>query len=308
MSLPVDIGTLHLEHPVLNGSGTFDAIAARRAFGETAWERFPFSAFVSKTITPEPRSGNPPPRLSETPAGLINSIGLPNRGLEGFLAADLPQLAALPVPLVVSVMATSHDGFARLVRAVGSRPEVEAVELNVSCPNVESGLMIGERPEETLALVEALRSLTDQALIVKLTPNVADPAAVALAAEAGGADAVSLVNTIRATAVDPEAGTPRLGAGSGGLSGAAIRPIALQQVRRVAAAVSLPVVGMGGIESGADALAFIDTGASAVAVGTASFRDPLAGQRIRRELDRALARRQGERAATQPAPAGSTSS
>jgi dihydroorotate dehydrogenase (NAD+) catalytic subunit len=307
VSLEVDIGAVHLEHPVVNGSGTFDAIAARRAFGEAMWERFPFSAFVSKTITIEPRTGNPPPRLTETPAGLINSIGLPNRGLDGFLASDLPQLAGLPVPLVVSVMATSRDAFARLVSAVGPRPEVDAVELNVSCPNVSSGLVVGERPEETLALVEALRPLTDRALIVKLTPNVADPAAVALAAEAGGADAVSLVNTIRATALDP-AGKPRVGAGSGGLSGPAIRPIALEQVRRVAGAVSVPVVGMGGIESGADALAFIDAGASAVAVGTASFRDPLAGERIQAELERALARRRRASATPEPAPAGSTSS
>jgi dihydroorotate dehydrogenase (NAD+) catalytic subunit len=304
--IDLDIGPLHLEHPVLNGSGTFDAIAARRVFGEALWERFPFSAFVSKTITLEPRAGNPPPRLCETPAGLINSIGLPNRGLDGFLATDLPLLATLPVPLVVSVMATSRDDFARLVSGVGARPEVDAIELNVSCPNVESGLIVGERPEETLALVGATRPLTDRALIVKLTPNVADPAAVALAAEAAGADAVSLVNTIRATAFG-EANASRLGAGSGGLSGPAIRPIALDQLRRVAAAVSLPVVGMGGIESGADALAFLDAGAGAVAVGTASFRDPLAGERIREELEQALERRGQRSTAAKPTPAGSTS-
>ena len=306
MSFEVEIGALHLEHPVLNGSGTFDAIAARRAFGDAAWERFPFAAFVSKTITLEPRVGNPPPRLCETPSGLINSIGLPNRGLEGFLATDLPRLSGLPVPLIVSVMATSREGFARLVSAVGERPEVGALELNVSCPNVESGLVVGERPEETLALLEAVRPLTRLPLIVKLTPNVADPAAIALAAEAAGADAVSLINTIRATAPGSATGGPALGAGSGGLSGPAIRPIALEQVRRVAAAVSVPVIGMGGIESGADALAFIELGASAVAVGTASFRDPLAAARIRSELELALARR-GSSAAP-AAPAGSTSS
>ena len=308
MTRGVDIGGLHLEHPVLNGSGTFDAIAARRAFGEALWARFPFSAFVSKTITPDARAGNRPPRLAETPSGLVNSIGLPNRGLEGFLATDLPQLAGLPVPLVVSVMATSRDGFARLVGAVGGRPEVAGIELNVSCPNVESGLVVGERPEETLALVEALRPLTDRPLIVKLTPNVADPAAVALAAEAAGADAVSLINTIKATAADPQRGGSRLGAGSGGLSGAAIRAIAVEQVRRVAGAVSVPVVGMGGIESGAHALEFLDFGASAVAVGTASFRDPLAGARIRKELEAALGRRVKAPGAAEPTPAGSTSS
>ncbi len=311
MSLTVDIGTLHLEHPVLNGSGTFDAIAARRAFGDELHERFPFAAFVSKTITPEPRAGNPPPRLYETPAGLINSIGLPNKGLDGFLAADLPLLAELPVPLVVSVMATSHDGFARLVAAVGERPEVGALELNVSCPNVESGLVVGERPDETLALLEAVRPLTERPLIVKLTPNVADPAAVALAAETGGADAVSLINTIKASASDPLGARPWLGGGSGGLSGPAIRAIALEQVRRVAAAVAIPVIGMGGIETGADALAFVDAGASAVAVGTASFRDPTAGARVRDELAAALAARRSADAdriaAQRSTTAGSTS-
>ena len=236
----VEIGALRLEHPVLNGSGTFDAIAARRVFGDVLLERFPFSAFVSKTITPEPRAGNPPPRLFETPSGMINSIGLPNKGLDGFLARDLPQLADLPVPLIVSVMATDLDGFARLVGEVAAREEVAAVELNVSCPNVKSGLIVGEQPSETLALCEALRPLTGKPLIVKLTPNTADPAAVALAAEQGGADAVSLINTLRATALDPASSEPWLGAGSGGLSGPAVRPVALDQVRRVAAEVSVP--------------------------------------------------------------------
>jgi dihydroorotate dehydrogenase (NAD+) catalytic subunit len=282
---PIQIGGLELAHPVVNGSGTFDAIAARRAFGDVLYERFPFSAFVSKTITPAPRVGNPPPRLFETPSGMINSIGLPNKGLEGFLAQDLPQLAELPVPVIVSVMATDRDGFARLVGEVGARDEVAAIELNVSCPNVESGLIVGEQPAETLALCEALRPLTAKPLIVKLTPNTADPAAVALAAEQGGADAVSLINTLRATALDPASRRPWLGGGSGGLSGPAVRPVALDQVRRVAAEVSVPVIGMGGIESGADALDFISLGAVAVAVGTANFRDPGAGERIRRELE-----------------------
>ena len=134
-------------------------LVARRAFGDAIAERFPFAAFVSKTITPEPRPGNPPPRLYETPSGLINSIGLPNKGLEGFLAADLPQLARLPVPLVVSVMAKSTAEFETLVAAVAEREEVAALELNVSCPNVESGLIVGEEPVETLALLRALRPL-----------------------------------------------------------------------------------------------------------------------------------------------------
>jgi dihydroorotate dehydrogenase (NAD+) catalytic subunit len=281
----IEIGSLRLAHPVLNGSGTFDAIAAQRAFGDALLERFPFSAFVSKTITPEPRAGNPPPRLFETPSGMINSIGLPNKGLDGFLSEDLPRLAELPVPLVVSVMATDREGFGRLVAGVGERDEVAAIELNVSCPNVKSGLIVGEQPAETMALCEALRPLTEKPLIVKLTPNTGDPAAVALAAEQGGADGVSLINTLRATALDPATREPWLGAGSGGLSGPAVRPVALDQVRRVAAEVSVPIVGMGGIETGADALDFLAMGASAVAVGTANFRDPGAGERVRRELE-----------------------
>ncbi len=289
VDMRVELCGLELAHPVVNGSGTFDAIAARRAFGDALAERFPFAAFVSKTITPAARDGNPPPRLFETPAGMINSIGLPNKGLEGFLAADLPQLGELPVPLIVSVMGKSHDEFARLVEGVASRDEVAALELNVSCPNVESGLVVGEQPSETLSLVRALRALTDKPLIVKLTPNIADPASVALAAQEGGADGVSLINTLKASAIAAASLRPWLGAGRGGLSGPAIRAVALEQVWAVAAAVSIPVVGMGGIESGEDALAFIAAGATAVAVGTASFRDPLAGERVRAELAAALA-------------------
>ncbi len=283
--LAMELCGIPLAHPVLNGSGTFDAIAARRAFGDELLERFPFSAFVSKTITPQPRAGNPPPRLYETPSGMINSIGLPNKGLHGFLASDLPELAELPVPLIVSVMGTSLDEFAVLVSGVGSREEVAAIELNVSCPNVKSGLIVGEQPTETFGLLEALRPLTDKPLIVKLTPNTAAPAAVARAAEDGGADAVSLINTLKATAIAPGGTEAWLGAGSGGLSGPAVRPVALDQVRRVAAAISIPVIGMGGIETGPHAAEFLAAGAAAIAVGTASFRDPAAGERVRRELE-----------------------
>jgi dihydroorotate dehydrogenase (NAD+) catalytic subunit len=306
--LGVRIGDLALDHPIINASGTFDAIAARRAYGDALLERFPFAAFVSKTITPESRAGNPPPRLYETPAGMINSIGLPNKGREGFLEHDLPALAELPAPLIVSVMAPSRNEFAELAEQVGRREEVAAIELNVSCPNVKSGLIVGERPEETAALLDALRPLTGKPLIVKLTPNVADPSEVALAAEAAGADAVSLINTLKAAALDPETLAPWLGAGSGGLSGPAIRSVALAQVQRVAAAVSIPVIGMGGVESGADALALLSCGATAVAVGTVNFRDALAGERVlaelREELDRRAITQIGD---LHGIPAGSTS-
>jgi dihydroorotate dehydrogenase (NAD+) catalytic subunit len=275
---------VELRGPVLNGSGTFDAVAARRAFGDALLERFPFDAFVSKTITLEPRAGNPPPRLWETPAGMINSIGLPNRGLEGFLRRDLPELADLPVPLVVSVMGFSRDELAELVAGVGNRDEVSMVELNVSCPNVETGLVMGADPSETARAVERVRPESAKPLIVKLTPTARDPAAVAAAAEEAGADAISLVNTLKGTAFDPTTSRPWLGGVTGGLSGPAIRAVALEQVHAVARRVRIPVVGMGGIASGRDAADFIAAGATCIAVGTESFRDPAAGRRIATEM------------------------
>jgi dihydroorotate dehydrogenase (NAD+) catalytic subunit len=284
VDLRTDLAGIELEHPVLNGSGTFDAIAALRVFGDELRERFPFSAFVSKTITVAPRGGNPPPRLWETPAGLINSIGLPNKGLAGFLDDDLPVLATLPVPLVVSVAGFSRDEFGTLVDAVAERPEVTALELNVSCPNVKSGCVIGSEVGEMAALMGQVRPLTSKPLIVKLTPNVAEVAPVARAAQEEGADALSLINTLRATAVDPASGRPWLGAGSGGLSGPAVRAVALAQTAAVAAATTVPLVGMGGIQTGRDALDFVTLGASCVAVGTESFRDPAAATRVRAEL------------------------
>jgi dihydroorotate dehydrogenase (NAD+) catalytic subunit len=269
---------------VLNGSGTYDAIAARRTFGDALLEGFPFDAFVSKTITLAPRQGNPPPRLWETPAGLINSIGLPNKGLDGFLAEDLPQLAELPVPLIVSVMGFDHSELSRLVIEVGAREEVALIELNFSCPNVETGLIMGADSAETARAVEVLRPLTDKPLIVKLTPNATEPAAVAAAAEGAGADAVSLINTLKGMALNPRTRQPWLGGVTGGVSGAAVRAVALEQVHAVARRVGVPVIGMGGIASGRDAADFLAGGARCIAVGTESFRDPAAGARVAAEL------------------------
>jgi dihydroorotate dehydrogenase (NAD+) catalytic subunit len=301
---------VELRGPVLNGSGTFDVIAARRAFGDALLERFPFHAFVSKTITLEPREGNPPPRLWETPAGLINSIGLPNKGLDGFLESDLPAIAETlkgsdpsrvgGVPLIVSVMGFSRDELAALVAAAGRRDEVAMLELNVSCPNVETGLIMGADPAETALAMERVRPETDKPVIVKLTPNATDPAAVAVAAQDAGADAVSLVNTLKGMALHPQTREPWLGGRTGGVSGPAIRAIALEQVAAVAASVEIPVIGMGGIASGRHAADFLAAGASVVAVGTESFRDPVAGRRIAAELaDLSLT-------GTKPAPASTS--
>lgn len=281
---------LELEHPILNASGTFDAIAAQRAFGDALLQDFPFAAFVSKTVTVAPRQGNPPPRLWECSSGLLNSIGLPNRGLRGFLAEDLPQLAQLPVPLIVNVMGFTRDEVGELVAAFSSRPEVAALELNVSCPNVETGLVMGADPGELRTLVGLVRPRSEKPLIVKLSPNAGDVVAVARAAEEAGADAVSLINTLQGMALDPRTGQPWLGGRTGGVSGPAVRAVALAQVRAVSAAVDIPVVGMGGVARGRDAFDLLRAGATLVAVGTESFRDPGAGRRIAAELDELLAK------------------
>ena len=282
----VDFCGLRLAHPIVNGSGTFDAIAARRAFGPALDEAFPFAAFVSKTITLHPREGNPPPRLYEAPAGLINSIGLPNKGLRGYLEDDLPELARLPVPLITNVMGSTAAELCTLVEALDARDEIDAVELNVSCPNVATGLDIGADPVELAAVLREVRPRTAKPLVVKLTPNTAAVGAVAQAAQDAGADAVSLINTLRAYAPHPsKPGADWLGNATGGLSGPAIRAVALAQVREVAKRVGIPVVGMGGVQTGEHAAQMLEVGATLVAVGTESFRDPAAGTRISRELD-----------------------
>jgi dihydroorotate dehydrogenase (NAD+) catalytic subunit len=281
---------IELAHPIVNGSGTFDAIAARRAFGDALLDDFPFAAFVSKTVTRAPRHGNPPPRLWELGAGMINSIGLPNKGLDGYLAHDLPELAALPVPLIVNVMGSTPEEVATLVAAFAERDEVAALELNVSCPNVKTGLLMGADPGETAALLDAVRPRTAKPLIVKLTPNCASPAAVAAAAEQHGADAVSLINTLRGMAMHPQRrGEAWLGGGTGGVSGPAVRAIALAQVREVRERVGIPIVGMGGVQTGRHAQDLLDAGADLVGVGTESFRDPCAGSRIAEELEQITA-------------------
>lgn len=282
----IDFCGIPLAHRVINASGTFDAIAARRAFGDALLEAFPFAAYVSKTVTLAPRQGNPPPRLWELAGGMINSIGLPNKGLAGYVAEDLPRLAELPVPLIVNVMGSAREDVARLVSAFAEREEVAALELNVSCPNVRTGLVMGAEPGELAGLLDAVRPRTDKPLIVKLTPNCTAPAAVAAAAESHGADAVSLINTLRGMAMDPaRPGEPWLGGGTGGVSGPAVRAVALSLVREVRGRVALPVVGMGGVQSARHAADLRAAGADLVAVGTESFRDPLAAARVAAGLE-----------------------
>ncbi len=284
MSGPVDFCGLELAHRVLNASGTFDAIAARRAFGDQLLERFPFAAYVTKTVTLEPRQGNPPPRLWEIAGGLINSIGLPNKGLRDFTLSDLPLLAELPVPLIVNVMGSTREDVGQLVATLAAREEVAALELNVSCPNVDTGLEFGADPAELAGLLDHVRPLTDKPLIVKLTPNASDVAAVARAAEDAGASSVSLINTIRGMALAPGSSKPWLGGVTGGISGPAVRAVALAQIHSVSSTARLPIIGIGGVQGGRDALDLLNAGAELVAVGTESFRDPAAGVRVASEL------------------------
>ena len=279
--MSVRVGTVELEHPVLNASGTLDALAAQAAGVPVHLD---LAAIVTKTITPLAREGNAPPRIAETPSGLLNSIGLANPGVDAFVAG-LPELVALGRPLVVSIGGFSVDDYVRLARALDGAPGVVALELNISCPNVETGCSsIGADPHETEAVVRACRRMTTLPLWVKLSPNVPDVAAIGRAAAGAGADALVCINTLRGLAIEPWSGRPVLGAGSGGLSGPAIKPVALAAVWACAAACEVPVIGVGGVLTGRDALDLLDAGATAVEVGTALFRDPGAARQVEQSL------------------------
>jgi dihydroorotate dehydrogenase (NAD+) catalytic subunit len=264
--------------PLLNASGCLDALVAPEVARS-------LDVFVTKTITPEPRAGNPPVRIAETEHGMLNSIGLQGPGIDAFVGDHLPRLAALGTPLWVSVGGFSADDFGRCCAALDREAPVAAIELNLSCPNVE------EAPETAAELVAAARSATSKTLYAKLSPAQWDVAAAARAVVAAGADGLSLVNTIRGLATDPATMRPRLALSVGGYSGPALKPIALACVHACAAAVDVPIVGMGGVWSGLDALEFVAAGASAVALGTVLFADPFAPGRIRAEVEAEAAAR-----------------
>jgi dihydroorotate dehydrogenase (NAD+) catalytic subunit len=285
VALTTSLGPLTLKHPVINASGTFDVLAADAILEADLFEDFPFAAYVPKTITPQPRTGNNPPRLYETAAGLLNSIGLANSGIENFIAEDLPRLAKLPVPLIASIAGENTADYGRSAGMLDSCERVAAVELNISCPNVElDGKALGCDPDRTARATALARAATSKFLIVKLTPNVTDIVELAQAAATGGADCISVINTVHGMALDPWTLKPVLGHTTGGLSGPAIKPVALRAVYLVSRALDLPVIGMGGVTTGQDVLEFLAAGATAVAVGTANFRDPLLGARLAGEL------------------------
>lgn len=269
-----------MPNPVMVASGTY-------GWGEEAVSLLDLDqlgAFVTKTITLKPRLGNPPPRIWETPAGLLNSIGLQNEGLKVFLKKALPIFERFRVPLIVSIAGESVEEYLALAEALEDEHRVNALEVNVSCPNVKEGMLFGTSPRLTAELVRNLRRATSKTLIVKLTPNTGEIKEVAQAAENEGADALSLVNTFLGMAIDLRTRRSRLSTLFGGLSGPAIKPLALRYVFEVYRTVKVPIIGMGGITSGEDALEFIIAGASAIAVGSASFRRPDAPLQVLREL------------------------
>jgi dihydroorotate dehydrogenase (NAD+) catalytic subunit len=256
---------------VLNASGCLDALTAPDVAGA-------LDVFVTKTVTPLPREGNAPPRIAEVEHGMLNSIGLANPGIDHFLAQALPRLAELGVPICVSVGGFAASDYADLCDRLDDRPEVEAIELNVSCPNVD------DVPASVGEIVAAARNATRKLLYTKLSPATADVAEVARAAQAAGTDGLSLVNTILGLALDERTLKPRLSRAAGGLSGRALKPIALAAVYDCYAATGLPIVGMGGIASGRDVLEFVAAGAADIALGTILFSDPGSVARIRAEL------------------------
>lgn len=272
-SLAVRIGQLVLPNPVLSASGTFGyGLEAPDLTGASR-----LGAVVTKTVTLEPRAGNPPPRLHETPSGLINSIGLQNVGIERFLADKLPPLAEIGCRIVVSIGGRRSEEYGRLASILDGVPGVAALEVNISCPNVkEGGIEFCQIPEAAAEVVSRVRRASRLPVLAKLSPNVTHIGVVARACEDAGADGVTAVNTFVGLCVDPRTGRSRIAAGRGGVSGPAIRPLALAKVLEVVSAVSIPVIGSGGIASAEDALEFLVVGARAVQVGTAGFRDPAA--------------------------------
>ena len=263
---------------IVNASGCLDALTAPDVAKQ-------LDAFVTKTVTPLPREGNEPVRIAETDVGMLNSIGLANPGIERFVADVLPRLAELGVPVWVSVAGSSASEYADLCAALDQEDDIATVELNVSCPNVAA-------PEDEVeAIVAAARAATSKPLYAKLSPALPDIGAVAAAAEKAGADGLSLVNTLRGLAIDERTLTPKLSTATGGLSGPALRPVALAAVFTARAATRLPIVGMGGIENGRHALEFFAAGAHACALGTVLFADPYAPRRVREELAAELAER-----------------
>lgn len=280
--LAVRLGPLELKNPITTASGTFGYGLEFTDFVDLST----IGALCTKGLSLQPHAGNPPPRICETPAGMLNAIGLQNVGVEVFLAEKLPKLAELGATVIANVWGDAEEDYVTVVQALEGADAVAAIELNISCPNVQrGGMLFGNSPPLTHSLVSRVRAATKRPLIVKLSPNAPDLVESARAARSAGADILSLVNTFVGMAIDPETARPRISFGTGGLSGPAIRPLAVRMVYQVARALpDTPLMGIGGITDLSDVLEFLAAGATAVQVGTANFKDPAVSGRLVREL------------------------
>ncbi len=272
MNIAVKIADVTFKNPVTVASGTFGH--AERYFALEEVKRL--GAITPKTVTFAAQVGNAPVRIFETPSGMINAIGIENPGIDGFIAGKLPSFQKTGVPLIVSILGHTEEQFIGIIEKLNGQQGIACVELNLSCPNLKHKTLVAQDPAATEALVKKIRSLSNFPIIAKLSPNVTDISEIALAAERGGADAVSLVNTFTAMAIDIKKRRSRIGNFTGGLSGPAIRPIAVAMVHKTYQAVKIPIIGMGGIATAEDALEFIIAGATMVAVGTMNFVNPRA--------------------------------
>jgi dihydroorotate dehydrogenase (NAD+) catalytic subunit len=282
--LTVHLGRLHLDNPILVASGTVGYAKEMEAMVDFS----KLGGIVPKTVTQNPRAGNPPPRTCETSAGMLNAIGLDNDGLEYFLANHLPYLRNLPTKIIGNIAGKTEKEFFEMAQRISKETGLAALELNLSCPNVSGGVDFAIDPEKTARVIKGVKEFCNLPIIAKLTPNVTDVSVIAQAAAEAGADAVSLVNTFMGLAIDWKKKRFVLGNGTGGLSGPAIKPIALRIVWQVAKKVKIPIIGIGGIASVDDVMEFILAGASAVQLGTVNFYDPTAAQRIVSEIPAAL--------------------
>lgn len=281
LSLEVELGSLKLKNPVLTASGTC-------GYGEELADWMDLSslgAVITKTVTRQPRAGNPSPRTCETASGMLNAIGLQNVGVERFIEEKLPFLNSLDVSLIVNIAGETVQDFADLAAAFNEKNGVNALELNISCPNVAHGLDFATDPRQAKEVVAAVRNVTSLPIITKLSPNVTDIRPIALAAQEGGADALSMTNTFIGMAIDIERRRPVISNLTGGLSGPAIKPLSLLAVYRCAQTVDIPIIGIGGIRSAADAIEYLLAGASAVQVGTATFVQPDAATQVLRGIE-----------------------
>lgn len=271
------IGRLKLKNPVMAASGTFGP-----EYGELT-DINKLGAYVAKTITLRARTGNPPPRVVETPSGMLNAIGLENKGLDDFIQNKLPKLKNIKIPVIASITGDDAGEFKELTKGLSESKKISAIEINLSCPNVKHGkrdFLIAQDEDATYEIIEAVRKATPLTIIAKLSPNVTDITKIAKSAERAGADAVSLINTLIGTAVDIDTKKPILGNVMGGLSGPAIKPIALRMVHETYKKAKIPIIGIGGIMDYKDAIEFILCGASAIQVGTANFVNPKAATEI----------------------------